>query len=211
MLLSDSNMGDHTKSGSHSLSTVQQSVADALGSGSTISGAAEELDVSRVTIYNWIKTRKDFAAAIQRARAEFVRSRRDGLQYLSGRALESVIAILDDPSTPSSVREPPCPSYSAPRPPRPRGTRPQTSRTEPPPPSESTAGPTDFTKSYTFTRNSGVNPPAHCQTGLHSCPVPPAVAEARDQHLSGLEAIDEFKAFQKGDCKRRRGETTGSR
>ena len=35
---------------------------------------------------------------------------------------------------------------------------------EPPPPSESTAGPTDFTKSYTFTKNSDVNSPAHRQT-----------------------------------------------
>ena len=96
-------MSRHTKSGSPSLSPVQQSVADALGSGSTISGAAEEFEVSRVTIYQWIKSRKDFAAAIQQARAEFVLSRRDDLQYMSDRALESLIAILDNPGAPPGV------------------------------------------------------------------------------------------------------------
>jgi hypothetical protein len=224
MLPSWSSMPRHTKSGPPSLSRAQQSVADALGSGATISGAAEELEVSRVTIYHWIKTRKDFAAAIQQARAEFVFSRRDDLQYLSDRALESVIAILDDPSTPSGVRlraamlilrrpQPKtgwCMPEPVPEPGReklfdsvllehdydslpclqdPAAGAPASADPEPPPPSppsESTAGPTDFTKSYTFTRNSGVNPPAHRQTGLQSCPVPPAVAEARDNTCPAL-------------------------
>jgi transposase-like protein len=192
-------MSRHTKSGSPSLSTVQQSVADALGSGSTISGAAEEFEVSRVTIYNWIKTRKDFAAAIQQARAEFVLSRRDDLQYLSDRALESVIAILDNPSAPSGVllraamfilkRPQPKTGWCMPEPvPEPGREKlfdsvliehdydnlpclqnpvagaPASADPEPPSPSESAAGRTDFTKSYTFTKNSGVNPPAHRQT-----------------------------------------------
>jgi uncharacterized protein (DUF1778 family) len=223
-------MSRHTKSGSPSLSPVQQSVADALGSGSTISGAAEDFEVSRVTIYQWIKTRKDFAAAIQQARAEFVLSRRDDLQYLSDRALESVSAILDNPATPSGVllraamfilqRPQPktgwCMPEPVPEPGReklfdsvllehdydslpclqdPAAGDPASADPEPPPPSESTAGPTDFTKSYTFTKNSDVNSPAHRQTGLQSCPVPPAVAEAREQHLSHLEDLEQLKTF----------------
>jgi uncharacterized protein (DUF1778 family) len=223
-------MPRHNKSGSPSLSPVQQSVADALGSGSTISGAAEDFEVSRVTIYQWIKTRKDFAAAIQQARAEFVLSRRDDLQYLSDRALESVSAILDNPATPSGVllraamfilqRPQPktgwCMPEPVPEPGReklfdsvllehdydslpclqdPAAGDPASADPEPPPPSESTAGPTDFTKSYTFTKNSDVNSPAHRQTGLQSCPVPPAVAEAREQHLSHLEDLEQLKTF----------------
>ena len=193
MLLSWSSMPRHAKSGSPSLSQVQQSVADALGSGSTISGAAEEFEVSRLTIYHWIKTRKDFSAAVQQARAEFVLSRRDDLQYLSDRALESVTAILDNPATPSGVllraamfilqRPQPktgwCMPEPVPEPGReklfdsvliehdydslpclqdPAAGDPASADPEPPPPSESAAGPTDFTKSYTFTQNSGVNP-----------------------------------------------------
>jgi uncharacterized protein (DUF1778 family) len=223
-------MPRHAKSGSPSLSTVQQNVADALGSGSTISGAAEEFEVSRVTIYQWIKTRKDFAAAIQHARAEFVLSRRDDLQYLSDRALESVIAILDNPATPSGVllraamfilqRPQPktgwCMPEPVPEPGReklfdsvllehdydslpclqdPTAGDPKSADPEPPPPSESTAGPTDFTKSYTFTKNSGVTPPAHRQNGLQSCPVPSAVAEARDRHQSDLEELEQLETF----------------
>jgi hypothetical protein len=216
-------MSRHTKSGSPSLSTVQQSVADALGSGSTISGAAEEFEVSRVTIYNWIKTRKDFAAAIQQARAEFVLSRRDDLQYLSDRALESVIAILDNPATPGARlrtamftlhRPQPKTGWCMPEPvPEPGREKHLDSvllehnydslpslqdpaAGAPPSPSESAAGPTDFTKSYTFTKNSGVNPHARRQTGLQSCPVPPAVAEAREQHLSGLEDLEHLKPLE---------------
>ena len=216
-------MPRHNKSGSPSLSPVQQSVADALGSGSTISGAAEEFEVSRVTIYQWIKSRKDFAAAIQQARAEFVLSRRDDLQYLSDRALESVIAILDNPATPGARlrtamftlhRPQPKTGWCMPEPvPEPGREKHLDSvllehnydslpslqdpaAGAPPSPSESAAGPTDFTKSYTFTKNSGVNPHARRQTGLQSCPVPPAVAEAREQHLSGLEDLEHLKPLE---------------
>jgi hypothetical protein len=226
-------MSRHTKSGSPSLSPVQQSVADALGSGSTISGAAEEFEVSRVTIYRWIKTRKDFSAAVQQARAELVLSPRDDLQYLSDRTLENVIAILDNPATPGARlrtamftlhRPQPKTGWCMPEPvPEPGRERlfdsvllehdydslpclqdpaagnPASADPEPPRPSESAAGPTDFTKSYTFTKNSGVNPPARRQTGLQSCPVPPAVAEAREQYLSGLEDLDQLKALETDD------------
>jgi uncharacterized protein (DUF1778 family) len=224
-------MPRHNKSGSPSLSPVQQSVADALGSGSTISGAAEEFEVSRVTIYQWIKSRKDFAAAIQQARAEFVLSRRDDLQYMSDRALESLIAILDNPGAPPGVllrvamfilKRPQtktgwCMPEPVPEPGRqklldsvliehdydtlpclqgPAAGNPKSADPEPPPPSESAAGQTDFTKSYTIPKKSSANPPAHRQTGLQSCPVPPAVAEAREQHQSGLEDLEQLKTFE---------------
>jgi uncharacterized protein (DUF1778 family) len=223
-------MSRHTKSGSPSLSTVQQSIADALGSGSTISGAAEEFEISRVTIYRWIKTRKDFSAAVQQARAEFVLSRRDDLQYMSDRAIESLIAILDNPSAPSGVllraamfilKRPQtktgwCMPEPVPEPGQeklfdsvliehdydslpclqdPVAGNPESTDPEPPPPSEPPADATDFTKCYTIPKKSGANPPAHRQTGLHSCPVPPAVAEAREQHQSDLEDLEQLKTF----------------
>jgi hypothetical protein len=96
-------MSDHATSAPSSLSPVQQSVAMALASGSTISGAAQKFKVSRVTIYHWIKNHRDFSTALQQARAEFVLSRRDDLRHLSDRAFESLLAILDNPRTPAGV------------------------------------------------------------------------------------------------------------
>ncbi len=85
------------------LSPLQESVAQALGSGATISGAAEDAGISRVTVYRWMKTSAGFPAAIQKARAEFLLSRRDDLHYLSNRALETLLAVLDNPRSSPSV------------------------------------------------------------------------------------------------------------
>ncbi len=85
------------------LSPLQESVAQALGSGATISGAAEDAGISRVTVYRWMKTSAGFPAAVQKARAEFLLSRRDDLHYLSNRALETLLAVLDNPRSSPSV------------------------------------------------------------------------------------------------------------
>jgi uncharacterized protein (DUF1778 family) len=66
------------------LTAVQQCVVDALAAGSTLTDAAE-------------------AAALHRARAEFVLARRDDLHHLSNRALETRLAILDNPKSSPAV------------------------------------------------------------------------------------------------------------
>ena len=93
---------EHT-TGTPPLTTVQQSVIDTLAAGSTITAAAEAHGIHRITIYRWMKTRKDFAAALHRARAEFFLARRDDLHYLSNRALETLLAILDNPRSSPAV------------------------------------------------------------------------------------------------------------
>ena len=85
------------------LSPVQQSVADALASGCTLTSAAAQCGVHRVTVYRWIKTRKEFSDAIRTARAAFVLARRDDLHHLSNRALETLLALLDNPRSSPSV------------------------------------------------------------------------------------------------------------
>ena len=85
------------------LSPLQESVAQALGSGATISGAAEDAGISRVTVYRWMKASAGFSAAVQKARAEFLLSRRDDLHYLSNRALETLLAVLDNPRSSPAV------------------------------------------------------------------------------------------------------------
>jgi len=85
------------------LTTIQQCVVNALAAGSTLTNAAEACGVNRVTIYRWMKTRKEFSAALHRARAEFVLARRDDLHHLSNRALETLLAILDNPHASPAV------------------------------------------------------------------------------------------------------------
>jgi hypothetical protein len=85
------------------LTTVQQCVVDALAAGSTITDAAEAHGVHRVTVYRWMKTSKPFSDALHRARAEFVLARRDDLHHLSNRALETLLAILDNPRSSPAV------------------------------------------------------------------------------------------------------------
>src|SRR5260370_22262428 len=98
MVISSSNMQpDILDPSNSSLTPIQQQVALALGSGSTITGAAEDAGLHRVTVYRWMKTSKDFSAAVQHARAEFILSRRDDLHHLSSRALEPLLSILANP------------------------------------------------------------------------------------------------------------------
>jgi len=86
------------------LTSVQQCVVDALAAGTTLTDAAETYGVHRVTIYRWMKTSKPFAAALHRARAEFVLARRDDLYHLSNRALETLLAVLDNPKASPAVQ-----------------------------------------------------------------------------------------------------------
>ena len=50
-----------------------------------------------------MKTCKPFSAALHRARAEFVLARRDDLHHLSNRALETLLAVLDNPKSSPAV------------------------------------------------------------------------------------------------------------
>src|SRR5450755_2655983 len=85
------------------LTTVRQCVIDALAAGATLTDAAEANNINRATIYRWMKTRKDFSTALHHARAEFVLARRDDLHYLSNRALEIFLVILNNPKSSPAV------------------------------------------------------------------------------------------------------------
>jgi hypothetical protein len=101
MLPSSSNMEHSTDT--PPLTSIQQCVVDALAAGSTLTNAAETYGIHRVTVYRWMKTSKLFAEALHRARAEFVLARRDDLHHLSNRALETLLAILDNPNSSPAV------------------------------------------------------------------------------------------------------------
>jgi hypothetical protein len=89
---------------SSTLSTVQQCVVNALAAGSTLTGAAETYGVHRVTVYRWVKNHKEFSAALRIARAEFVLASRDRLYHLSSRALDTLLAVLENPKSSPAVQ-----------------------------------------------------------------------------------------------------------
>jgi hypothetical protein len=254
------------------LTTVQQCVVDALAAGSTLTAAAEAYGVHRVTVYRWMKTSQPFSAALHRARAEFVLARRDDLHQLSNRALETLLAILDNPRSSPAVllrtamfilQRPQLPKtgWSMPEPaPDPDGKKLLDSatieqdydslpglcnietddpaaappQTEPPArtpaetetPSESAAsevfaGPApplaapvrptadatpcnamqhDFENRDDFapgpTGPATVPSPAARQPGLRSCPVPPDVLKARNEHQTCLDLLDMIKSIE---------------
>jgi hypothetical protein len=230
------------------LSTVQQWVVNTLAAGATLTAAAEAYGVHRVTIYRWMKTSKPFSAALHRARAEFVLARRDDLHHLSNRALETLLAILDNPKSSPAVllrtsmfilQRPQLPKtgWSMPEPaPNPDGEKlldsaiieqgydrlpglcnidrddpcetpletelpTESATSEPPPPPESPVPPpADVTgcnqMQHDFQNCDDVAPAPAPQHGLRSCPAPPDVLKARNDHQTYLELRDMLKSIQ---------------
>jgi hypothetical protein len=227
-------MGTYTDS--PLLTSLQQSVVDVLAAGTTLTDAAEAFNVHRVTIYRWMKTSKPFIDALHRGRAEFVLARRDDLYQLSNRALETLMAILDNPKSSPAVllrtamfilQRPQLPKkgWSMPEPaPNPDGNKLLDSaiieqdydslpglynierdfQNEAENPAEPPAEPAPATAEATECNEmqheneicdnvaSGPGRP----TVLHSCPVPPAVLEARQQHQTYLEILDLLKSVR---------------
>lgn len=85
------------------LTSVQQCVAEALASGATITAAADANNVHRVTVYRWMKTLPEFQSTLRRVRAEFLLAYRDEMHDLSGRAHQTLFAILDNPKSSPAV------------------------------------------------------------------------------------------------------------
>ena len=220
------------------LISVQQCVIDALAAGSTLTDAAETCGVHRVTIYRWMKTSQPFIAALHRARAEFVLARRDDLYHLSNRALETLLAVLDNTRSSPAVQlraamfilqrpQLPKTGWSMPEPaPDPDGkklldsaiieqdydslpglcnieredpveeessTESSTCEPEPPAPDATVCN----QMQHDFENCDDVaSAPAPRRPGLHSCPVPPAVLKARNDHQNYLELLDMLKSIE---------------
>ena len=85
------------------LTSIQQQVVDALAAGASFSAAAQTHRINRVTIYRWVKTIPQFAAAIEFQRAESALARREQLQLLDSRAIDALLGILVNPKSSPSV------------------------------------------------------------------------------------------------------------
>ncbi len=86
------------------LNPVQVQVALSLASGASLSQAARSSGAGRTTIYTWLKENPAFSAAVEQAKAEYVSTLRDRVRQPSAKALDTLDAILDDPSLHASVR-----------------------------------------------------------------------------------------------------------
>ena len=86
------------------LTPAQARVAAALASGFTVTRIAEELKLSRQTIYTWRKTIPQFETAVQQAAAEYAHSVRDALQEHTIAAINTLGTLMRDPDTPPSIR-----------------------------------------------------------------------------------------------------------
>jgi transposase-like protein len=86
------------------LTPVQAQVVQALAQGISITAAASAVGVHRSTIHSWLNSQKEFAAAVEKAREDYVTLLRDELRDLSRVALAAVRQLLDDPKTSAGIR-----------------------------------------------------------------------------------------------------------
>jgi hypothetical protein len=86
------------------LSPVQEKIALALASGSSIAAAARDASLTRQTIHNWLHRNPAFAALVQQERSLHIQSIRARVSLLSDRALTALDRVLADPSMPPGVQ-----------------------------------------------------------------------------------------------------------
>jgi hypothetical protein len=84
------------------LSIPQLQVLAGLSAGLTIAEMGRNLDISRQTIYNWLKEPR-FAAALDTGKQLYADDLRDQMIVLSRKALKRLETIIDDPKAPPSV------------------------------------------------------------------------------------------------------------
>jgi len=85
------------------LSALQHQVIASLARGRTITAAAAEAKIHRCTVHQW-KSNLAFTLALQEAQGEYKAQLKDYMKELSGVALETVRAFLQDPQLSPPVR-----------------------------------------------------------------------------------------------------------
>jgi transposase-like protein len=89
---------------SATLPPIQAQVVAALAKGQTITAAAREAGIHRTTIHNWLRTEPNFKAAVETAQGDYTAALSDEMRELSALALANLRSLLEDPTTPPSVR-----------------------------------------------------------------------------------------------------------
>jgi hypothetical protein len=84
------------------LSLPQIQVLAGLSAGLTVAETGRDCNISRQTIYNWLKEPK-FAAALNTGKQLYAEDLRDQMLILSRKALKRLESIIDDPKAPPSV------------------------------------------------------------------------------------------------------------
>jgi hypothetical protein len=86
------------------LSPTQAKIVDALAQGCTITAAAAEAGVHRVTVYKRLNTGRDFQSAVQQARAGHKLTVDDELVEMSRLALSTLREFLQDSGIAKALR-----------------------------------------------------------------------------------------------------------
>ena len=86
------------------LTPTQAQVVAALAQGHTVTAAAREAGIHRTTIHDWLRTEPDFKTAVEDAQSEYAATLNDDLRELSALALATLRSLLEDPTTPPSIR-----------------------------------------------------------------------------------------------------------
>jgi AcrR family transcriptional regulator len=86
------------------LTTIQAQIVKSFASGATLTAAAAAAGVHRSTIYEWLQTHHEFAAAVRQARAAYRSALNDQICELTGLAFTALRSLLEDPYTPPAIR-----------------------------------------------------------------------------------------------------------
>ena len=88
----------------HVLTPSQEHVLALISAGSSITAAAQAADIHRNTVHHWITTSSEFRIALLQAREAKAAYWREQAEDLASTAIDTIRAILSDPSHPASVR-----------------------------------------------------------------------------------------------------------
>lgn len=156
------------------LTPIQHQVIALLAQGQSTTVAAEACSLHRTTIHHWKRTNPDFANALADAREDAADHRRAQAHVHGDVALQAVRDLLDNPSTPPSVRLKAALYILNLAAPSTNNGAVQSKRTQPVPPPARPATPdsSQFNTSPASSPKIGRNAPCPCQSGRkykHCC------------------------------------------
>ena len=85
------------------LSSVQLDAVVCLAAGNSITAAAQQADVHRATIHNWLKL-PDFSTAVAQAQCTYAERLQDKLKEIAGLAVDTIRHTLTAPEISPAVR-----------------------------------------------------------------------------------------------------------
>ena len=86
------------------LSRRAEQAISALLTTASIGDAAQQAGIGERTLYRWLREDAPFQAAYRRAKRQVVEQAMTQIQQATGIAVETLLAVMQDPETPASAR-----------------------------------------------------------------------------------------------------------